>query len=158
MRIRAVLHSESDDFVATFDYGKEREKLITCQIDNEILKEGVSVDVNLSIPAEKGKYKAWTQIVKVTRENKNTTPEDDPLPVLQSMKIHEVLVVNGKVTVPNEKGTVSSTLGSVAGDKKKFTIKVVVEDESQKDYPLIIERGSRDIVLSKIDVRLAQTK
>jgi len=52
----------------------------------------------------------------------------------------------------------NAPLGSTAGDKKKFTIKVDAEDGTKKDYPLIIERGSRDTVLSKIDVRFITNK
>jgi|GEM_PF-783965 len=52
----------------------------------------------------------------------------------------------------------STPLGNVAGDKKKFNIKVTAEDGTQKNYPLIIERGSSDTVLSKIDVRFITNK
>ena len=52
----------------------------------------------------------------------------------------------------------STPLGSNAGDKKKFRIKVEAEDGTKKDYPLTIERGSSETILSKIDVRFIKNK
>ena len=43
---------------------------VSCYVQGEevSLKEGESTDVVLEVPAKKGKYKAWTKIVKVFRK------------------------------------------------------------------------------------------
>ena len=52
----------------------------------------------------------------------------------------------------------STPLGEGAGDKKKFSINVEAEDGSKKTYPLTIERGSRQTILSRIEVRFISNK
>ena len=74
--------------------------------------------------------------------------------IIQNIKV----VPNHQYATYNIEEDDGTPLGSNAGDKKKFTIKVEAEDGTKKDYPLTIERGSSDTVLSKIDVRFIKNK
>ncbi len=95
------------------------------------LEEGKETDVTIVVPAVEGKYKAIVDIViKVTREKK---PED-PTPVLQSMTVHGEPVVNGKVTVPNDKEAVKT--GDITANFNIADVKVKVKDE-----PVSLEEG-----------------
>ena len=127
---------EKGNVEATFDIA---DVAVTVKNEPVALKEGEEVDVTISVPAVKGKYKAIADIVvKVTREEK-----DDPLPVLQIMKIHGVPVVSGKVTVPNDKATVEK--GNVEATFDIADVAVTVKNE-----PVALEAGKETLITIEV--------
>ena len=127
---------EKGNVEATFDIA---DVAVTVKNEPVALKEGEEVDVTISVPAVKGKYKAIADIVvKVTREEKG-----DPLPVLQIMKIHGVPVVSGKVTVPNDKATVEK--GNVEATFDIADVAVTVENE-----PVALEAGKETLITIEV--------
>ena len=127
---------ETKNVEATFNIADVK---VTVKNEPVALKEGEEVDVTISVPAVKGKYKAIADIVvKVTREEK-----DDPLPVLQSMKIHGVQVVSGKVTVPNDKATVETKNVEAVFDIADVTVSV-------KNEPVALEAGKETLITIEV--------
>ena len=117
---------------------------VTVKNEPVALKEGEEVDVTISVPAVKGKYKAIADIVvKVTRKSANNPQPEDPLPVLQSMNIHGETVVNGKVTVPNDKATVEK--GNVEATFDIADVAVTVKNE-----PVALEAGKETLITIEV--------
>lgn len=81
---------------------------------------------------------------QVNKTPDKPTPVDDPLPNLQSIKIHEVPVVNGKVTVPNDKATLNSGNVKASFDIAEIDVKV-------KNEPVILEVGKETLITISVD-------
>ena len=130
----------TENVEAVFDIADVK---VTVKNEPVALKEGEEVDVTISVPAVKGKYKVIADIVvKVTRESANNPQPEDPLPVLQSMKIHKIPVVNGKVTVPNDKEKVETK--NVEATFNIADVKVTVKNE-----PVALKEGEEvDVTIS----------
>ena len=117
---------------------------VTVKNESVALKEGEETDVTISVPAVKGKYKAIADIVvKVTRESANNPQPEDPTPVLQSMKIHGVPVVSGKVTVPNDKTTVTKENVEAVFDIADITVSV-------KNESVALEAGKETLITIEV--------
>ena len=70
--------------------------------------------------------------------------KDDPLPVLQSMKIHGVIVKNKKVTVPNDKATVKAENIEATFDIQDIKV-------SLKNEPITLEAGKETLMTISVD-------
>ena len=70
--------------------------------------------------------------------------KDDPLPVLQSMKIHGVTVTNKKVIVPNDKATVKAENIEAVFDIQGITVSV-------KNEPVVLEAGRETLITISVD-------
>ena len=70
--------------------------------------------------------------------------KDDPLPVLQSMKIHGVIVKNKKVTIPNDKATVKAENIEATFDIQDIKV-------SLKNEPITLEAGKETLITISVD-------
>ena len=139
--IKATVPSEkasvnAKDVEATFNIADVK---VNVKGEPVALEEGKETDVTIFVDAVKGKHKAYSQVIKVTRESANNQQPEDPTPVLQSMKIHGVPVVSGKVTVPNDKEKVETK--NVEAVFNIADVKVTVKNES-----VALEAGKETLV------------
>ena len=127
---------KAENIEATFDIQD-----IKVSLKNEpiTLEAGKETLITISVDAVKGKHKALDIEVEVTREEK-----DDPLPVLQSMKIHGVIVKNKKVTVPNDKATVKAENIEATFDIQDIKV-------SLKNEPITLEAGKETLITISVD-------
>lgn len=121
---------EAKDVEANFTYGNPAKNLskptIVVKGGKVTLQEGKPVDVELSVPAVKGKYDAWKQVIKVTRATKPQGDEGCTVAVSVDPSDKGTLTVTAAEDVT---GAITATTKIKSG--KKVTLKLVV---SATDY------------------------